>query len=160
MYMNETFPGFHNSWMFRWSSSGVDVGCRWGIEPAKHQSANLELSEVQTSSDHFPLFSSNYQITIICSSMLICGMNKIYQKWCISYGFIWHIHRFWLSLVENHPKNIPKTSHFTQLWPTSTSRHRPTCQNLRLFIFHGNAGLGMSVELCNYVTKISNCWHN
>ena len=35
MYMNETFPGFHNSWMFRWSSSGVDVGCRWGIEPAK-----------------------------------------------------------------------------------------------------------------------------
>lgn len=71
MYMNETFHGFHNSWMFRWSSSAVDsvdVGSmhRWGIEPAKHQSANLELSAPFR---HLPIifhfFSSNYQITII-----------------------------------------------------------------------------------------------
>ena len=89
MYMNETFPGFHNSWMFSWSSSGVDVGCRWGIEPAKHQSANLELSEVQTSSDHFPLFSSNYHMFFNAHMWDEQNLSKMLH---FIYGFIWHIH--------------------------------------------------------------------
>ena len=56
-------------------------------------------------------------------------------------------------------KNDPILSR-SELLP-STSRHRPTCQNLRLFIFHGNTGLGVE-KMCiiNHQNLKSSHWYH